>query len=144
MATIGRAAATDLLLTARRFGADEALRIGLVHDVVAADQLDDLTADRCATIASLAPMTLRAARAALAGQPDAAAPRRRLLSQRRPRGRHHRLRGVALSPLQRQMTGRTTPGEGRPRNGRLAQGCWRSGYSGRPGWPSTPTSAPGG
>ena len=73
VATIGRAAATDLLLTARRFGADEALRIGLVHDVAAAGQLDDLMADRCATIASLAPMTLRAARAALAGQPDAAA-----------------------------------------------------------------------
>ena len=69
--TIGRAAATDLLLTARRFGAAEALRIGLVHDVVTVDRLDDLVADRCATIASLAPMTLRAARAALAGRPDA-------------------------------------------------------------------------
>ncbi len=71
--TIGRAAATDLLLTARRFYADEALRIGLVHHVVAVDQLDNLVADRCATIASLAPMTLRAARAALAGRPDATA-----------------------------------------------------------------------
>ncbi len=73
VATIGRAAATDLLLTARRFDADEALRIGLIHHVVAVDRLDDLVADRCATIASLAPMTLRAARAALAGRPDATA-----------------------------------------------------------------------
>ncbi len=73
VATIGRAAATDLLLTARQFDADEALRIGLIHHVVAVDRLDDLVADRCATIASLAPMTLRAARAALAGRPDATA-----------------------------------------------------------------------
>jgi len=73
VATIGRAAAADLLLTARRFGADEALRIGLVHDVVTVDRLADLVADRCAVIAALAPMTLRAARAALAGRPDAAA-----------------------------------------------------------------------
>ncbi|SVC83804.1 uncharacterized protein METZ01_LOCUS336658, partial [marine metagenome] len=42
-------------------------------DGMASLMLDDLVADRCATIASLAPMTLRAARAALAGQPDAAA-----------------------------------------------------------------------
>jgi len=40
-------------------------------DGVAGPVLDDLVADRCATIASLAPMTLRAAWAALAGRPDA-------------------------------------------------------------------------
>ncbi len=61
VATVGRATATDLLLTARRFDAGEAHRIGLVHEVVTDDRLDDLVAERCATIASLAPMTLRAA-----------------------------------------------------------------------------------
>lgn len=70
MATVGRATATDLLLTARRFDAGEAHRIGLVHEVVADDRLDDLVAERCATIASLTPMTLRVA---LAGRPDTAA-----------------------------------------------------------------------
>ena len=73
VAVVGRSSATELLLTARRLGADEALRIGLVHEVVPADRLDEVVAERCTTIASLAPMTLRAARAALAGRPDAAA-----------------------------------------------------------------------
>jgi len=67
---VGRATATEMLLTARQIDATEALRIGLVHEVVSADELDRVVASRCATIASLAPMTLRAARAALAGHPD--------------------------------------------------------------------------
>jgi enoyl-CoA hydratase len=36
---VGKGAALDLLLTGRRVGADEALRLGLVNRVVAADQL---------------------------------------------------------------------------------------------------------
>ena len=40
MAAIGERAARRYFLTAERFGADEALRIGLVHQVVPADQLD--------------------------------------------------------------------------------------------------------
>jgi methylglutaconyl-CoA hydratase len=37
---IGRSAARELFLTGRRFTAERALQIGLVHSVVAADQLD--------------------------------------------------------------------------------------------------------
>ena len=73
IAVVGRSSAVELLLTARHLDADEARRINLVHEVVATDRLDEVVAERCATIASLAPMTLRAARAALAGRPDAAA-----------------------------------------------------------------------
>ena len=40
VAAIGEGAARRYFLTAERFGADEALRIGLVHQVVPADQLD--------------------------------------------------------------------------------------------------------
>ena len=48
-------------------------RATTVADGVANLMLDDLMADRSATTAPLAPMTLRAARAALAGRPDATA-----------------------------------------------------------------------
>jgi methylglutaconyl-CoA hydratase len=40
LAKIGRSAARELFLTGRRFTAEEARRIGLVHAVVAADELD--------------------------------------------------------------------------------------------------------
>ena len=40
LAKIGRSAARELFLTGRRFTAEEAKHIGLVHAVVPADQLD--------------------------------------------------------------------------------------------------------
>jgi methylglutaconyl-CoA hydratase len=42
IAAIGERAARRYFLTAARFGAEEARRIGLVHEVTAGDQLDDL------------------------------------------------------------------------------------------------------
>ena len=73
VSTVGQASAAELLLTAGPLNAKEAWRKGLVHEIVGVDELDELVATRCATISSLAPMTLRAVRAALHGQPNAAA-----------------------------------------------------------------------
>ena len=42
---VGRAHALDLLLRGRRIGADEALRIGLVHQVCPVGELDDRATD---------------------------------------------------------------------------------------------------
>lgn len=71
-AVVGHAKATELLLTGQRIDAFEAMRIGLVHEVAASERFEGLVGDRCATVASMAPLTLRAARAALAGRADAA------------------------------------------------------------------------
>ena len=73
VAVVGAAAAKDLLLTARVVGAEEALSMGLVHRVVESDELDDLAAETAAQIASLAPLSLRAAKAAIDKAPDAVA-----------------------------------------------------------------------
>jgi enoyl-CoA hydratase/carnithine racemase len=57
---VGWSAALDLLLTARRVGAAEARRIGLVDEVRPAAALDDLVRERAGRIAENAPLTLRA------------------------------------------------------------------------------------
>lgn len=72
-AVIGEASARWLLLTASTIDADEAHRIGLVHEVVARDQLDSHLADLTRRMARLAPLSLRAAKVALAGDATAAA-----------------------------------------------------------------------
>lgn len=59
VALIGPARTTDLLFQARLMGAEEALRIGLVSEVVAdADALDDRAHAIAREVASLAPLTL--------------------------------------------------------------------------------------
>jgi enoyl-CoA hydratase/carnithine racemase len=54
---VGPAAAKRLIFTAQSIDAAQALRIGLVDDVVAPDQLDSAVADLVAAILPLAPMT---------------------------------------------------------------------------------------
>ncbi len=74
----GPAAAAEILLSARRFRAVEALRMGLVNRVVAAADLRDQTMTLARDIAQNAPLTLAACKAAIretgrpAGQRDTA------------------------------------------------------------------------
>jgi enoyl-CoA hydratase len=56
---IGAARSHELMLTGRRFGAEEALRIGLVADVVEADRLPARALEGASEIASLAPWGVR-------------------------------------------------------------------------------------
>ena len=67
----GRAAAKDLLLTARVVDAPEALRLGLVTEVLPKGELDAFVERRAADIAKLAPLSLRAAKAMVHDAPDA-------------------------------------------------------------------------
>ncbi|WP_119268603.1 enoyl-CoA hydratase [Taklimakanibacter deserti] len=69
---VSPAFAKEMLFTARRFTAEEALRAGLIHRVVAADRLAQEVADLCAEIADNAPLTITASKRAidsLAGRP---------------------------------------------------------------------------
>jgi enoyl-CoA hydratase len=62
---IGAANAADIFLSARRFGAAEALRIGYVQRVVANDQLDAAVDEYCAMIAENAPLAMATAKRAI-------------------------------------------------------------------------------
>ena len=57
---MGARAAHRYFLTAERFGAAEALRIGFVHEVVAADALDAKVNDLAAALASAGPEAVKA------------------------------------------------------------------------------------
>jgi len=57
---IGSSQARDLYFTGRRYGAEEALRVGLVHEVVDPGLLDERVREYAATVAANAPLTLRA------------------------------------------------------------------------------------
>ena len=65
-AIVGASRAKELVFTARTIDADEAERLGLVNAVVAKAKLDAYVADVAETIAELAPLTLRAAKLAVA------------------------------------------------------------------------------
>jgi len=72
LAKIGASAARELFLTGMRFDAARAREIGLVHAVVAADQMDRTVADYVREILSAAPEAIVAAKALLkevAGRP---------------------------------------------------------------------------
>jgi len=72
---VGPSVAKDIFFTARRLGAEEALRVGLINHLVAPAELEQFTRRHAETIAANAPLTIRAAKMAIdlsaAGQPDA-------------------------------------------------------------------------
>ena len=71
---VGPAAANEILFSARRFSADEALRMGLVNRVVAGSALEPAVVELARSIAGNAPLTVRAAKFAIrqcARDPDA-------------------------------------------------------------------------
>ena len=65
VATVGEKRARDLLLTGRIFGAEEAYRLGLVTEIVAADQLMARTHALAAELMQNSPNSLRATKALL-------------------------------------------------------------------------------
>jgi len=72
---IGERQARRYFLTAERFDVQEALRIGLVHQVVAAEQLDSTIDQLCQTLLANSPAALAAAKAlinAVGQSPDEA------------------------------------------------------------------------
>ncbi len=63
---VGPARARDIMISARYFGADEAFQMGLVNFVMPRDEIRDFVADYAMRVAANAPLTIRAARAAIA------------------------------------------------------------------------------
>ncbi len=64
---VGHKIARDLLLTGRLFGAEEALRLGLVNEVVAADNLMGRARELAGVLLESSPSSLRATKKLLAG-----------------------------------------------------------------------------
>lgn len=62
---VGPSSAKDIMFTARFLDANEALRIGLLNHVVTPAALEQTVRDYAATIAGNAPMTVKAAKAAI-------------------------------------------------------------------------------
>jgi enoyl-CoA hydratase/carnithine racemase len=65
MNVIGAANTSDIFFTARKFDAQEALRMGFVSRVVPAAQLEQAVAETCELIAENAPLTVAAAKFAV-------------------------------------------------------------------------------
>ena len=68
--TVGPSRAKDILFTARKLNAHEALAIGLVDYVAPASDFETELVRRVASICANAPLTLRAAKAVLERRPD--------------------------------------------------------------------------
>lgn len=62
---VGPTMAAEIMLTARKFTAEEAQAMGLVNRVVPADQVLETVTELAATIAANAPLTVQAAKAAV-------------------------------------------------------------------------------
>jgi enoyl-CoA hydratase/carnithine racemase len=71
---VGPAVARDLVLTCREFGADDALRTGMISRVVADDLLDAEVADVAASVAAKARLPVRATLDAVAAATGIGAP----------------------------------------------------------------------
>jgi enoyl-CoA hydratase/carnithine racemase len=65
MALVGPAWTSEILFSARRLSAEEALRIGLINRVVPAGELEAQVRELADTIAANAPLTVRACKAAI-------------------------------------------------------------------------------
>ncbi len=65
VAVLGAANTTDIFISARTFGADEAYRLGFANRVVPADVIEQTVAEYCKKVAENAPLTIAAARAAV-------------------------------------------------------------------------------
>ena len=65
VALVGPANAKEMLITARRLGAEEALRIGLINRVVPAGELERVVRETCATIIDNAPLSIIANKATI-------------------------------------------------------------------------------
>jgi enoyl-CoA hydratase len=65
MQTVGAANAREILLSARLFDAPEALAMGLVHKLVAADELEAFVRQYAEQMAKNAPLTMAAAKAGI-------------------------------------------------------------------------------
>lgn len=65
LGVVGPSHTAEILFSARRFGAAEALAMGLVNRVVPGDALEDTVEELAAAIAANAPLTVAAAKAAL-------------------------------------------------------------------------------
>jgi enoyl-CoA hydratase/carnithine racemase len=65
LALVGPSWAAEILFSARRLSADEALHIGLVNRVVPVDELESQVRELAATIAANAPLTVKACKVAL-------------------------------------------------------------------------------
>jgi len=63
--TVGLARTKELFLTGRNFEASRAEQIGLVHEVVADDRLEDLSVQLAAEIAANAPLSMRGNKSAI-------------------------------------------------------------------------------
>ncbi|TMH62483.1 MAG: enoyl-CoA hydratase [Betaproteobacteria bacterium] len=74
---VGKAAALEIMITARQFSAEEARHMGLVHKVVPVAELEQATREYCDMITANAPLTMGAAKRIIrevsANQYDAAA-----------------------------------------------------------------------
>jgi enoyl-CoA hydratase len=60
---VGPACAREIFYTARQFSAEEALRMGLINQLVGADQLESYVNAYCEMIAANAPLTIRSVKA---------------------------------------------------------------------------------